>query len=219
MDVKIEGKNVIRHMDMVTQNHSSPTNVVPGIDIAAQAPPTGDEECVELENQTRQDCKNDTKTGKLEDGKVMARANVCGSSQKAATPESNMIGGGAGATRRGYLRPKPLVGLERGTDGRITKGGTEPTIACSNKHYSTPGSGGGASTHCEAKIIENAHSRGCKSVTMRINWNDSGRHRKDPCPMCRRSICIAVKECDMEIKVCQEDEEGNLQKKDACPDT
>ena len=42
MDVQIEGKNVIRHMDMVTQNHMNSTNACPGIDIAGQKPATGD---------------------------------------------------------------------------------------------------------------------------------------------------------------------------------
>lgn len=223
MDVKIEGKNVIRQLDMVTQNHSNPTNVVPGIDIAGQAPPAGDEECVELENQVRDDCKKDTKTGKLENGKTMARANACGSNVKAATPMSNMIGRGRGAIRRGYLRPKPTVGREivRDKKGYIAKGskpGKEPTIACSNKQYQAKGSGGGASTHCEAKIIEKAHSQGCKNITMRINWNDKGELRNGPCPMCKRSICIAARECDMKIEICVE-ENGKLQKKDACPDT
>jgi hypothetical protein len=215
MDVQIEGANVIRHMDMVTQNHMNSSNAVPGIDLAAMAPPSGDPECVELENQVRGDAKNDTKSGDLAAGTVMTRAKVGDSSVKAATPMSNVRGG---KTADGYLKPKALVGLERDDKGRVSKGGTEPTIACSDKTYSTKGSGGGGSTHTEAKIIEHAVTNGQSSITMRINWNDGGKLRNDACPMCRRAICIAVKECNMDISICEKNEEGKLEKqKPVCP--
>lgn len=233
MDVKIEGANAIRHMDMVTQNHMNNTNACPGMDLATMAPPTGDPECVELEKGVREDAKNDTKpnitekvgekrvrkpnpnAGRLAPNTVMTRANSCGQTVKASTPMDNIRGG---KTAAGYLTPKPPQGLERDPKtGYITKGGTEPTIACSKKQYSTKGSGGGGSTHTEAKIIENAVANNCNSITMRINWNDSGGLRNDPCPMCQRAICIAVNECKMDIQVCVTNEKGELEKRPACP--
>lgn len=215
MDVQIEGLNVIRHMDMVTQNHMNNTNACPGIDIAGMAPPTGDPDCVELENGVRQDSKNDTRSGDLAQNQVMSRAKFeNGNTVKASTPMTNIKGG---QTAAGYLTPKPLVGLERGKDGRITKGGTEPTIACSSQIYSNKGSGGGGSTHTEAKIIEEAFATQQSKITMRINWNNEGNLRHDPCRMCQRAICIAVRECDMEISVCVRNENNELEKRNACP--
>jgi hypothetical protein len=179
------------------------------------APPSGDEDCVELENGVRQDAKNDTKSGDLAQGQVMSRAKVGDTTVKASTPMTNVPGG---KISQGYLRPKPLVGLERDEKtGKITKGGTEPTIACSAKTYSSKGSGGGGSTHTEAKIIENAFAGGASSITMRINWNDNGELRNDPCPMCQRAICVAVKECDMKIEICVENKDKQLEKRNACP--
>ena len=162
MDVNIEGANAIRHMDMVTQNHMNNTNACPGIDLAGMAPPAGDPECVELENGVRQDSGNDTKpyvmkkkskrskkkvrrpnpnAAKLAPNTVMTRANSCGQTVKASTPMTNIRGG---KTASGYLTPKPLQGLQRDPEtGLITKGGTEPTIACSKQQYSSKGSGGG----------------------------------------------------------------------------
>lgn len=214
MDVKIEGANAIRHMDMVTQNHMNNTNAVPGMDLAGMAPPQGDSDCVELENGVREDAKSDTKSGDLAQGQVMTRAKVGDNTVKASTPMANIRGG---KTAAGYLSPKPLVGLER-DKGRITKGGVEPTIACSDKTYASKGSGGGGSTHTEAKIIENAFASGASSIIMRINWNDKGKLRNDPCPMCKRVLCIAVKECDMTIETCVENEQGELEKQSPnCP--
>jgi len=219
MDVKIEGANAIRHMDMVTQNHMNNTNAVPGIDLAGMAPPSGDPECVELENGVRQDAKNDTKTGSLGENNVMTRAKCGNDTVKAATPMTNIKGG---KTAGAYLKPKPLVGLERDEKtGWITKGGTEPTIACSHQTYSAKGSGGGGSTHTEGKIIEDAYAKGAKSITMRINWNHKGRLRNDACNMCQRAICIAMNECQMDIQICTENKQtGKLEKRppDWCDD-
>jgi len=229
MDVKIEGANAIRHMDMVTQNHMNNTNAVPGMDLAAMAPPTGDPECVELENGVRQDAKNDTKQrgkgakypGRLAPNTVMTRANVCGKTVKASTPMGNIKGG---KTTSGYLKAKPPQGLERDEGGFIRKPGTEPTIACSKKTYRPGGGGGrgGGSTHTEAKIIEKAVADGCNSITMRINWNSSprgkpARLRHSPCHMCQQALCVAVRECNMVIQICRANDKGELVKEPACP--
>jgi hypothetical protein len=51
MDVKIEGKNVIRHMDMTTHNHRAkmpPNTAAMTMDVGAMAPPAQAQECDEL---------------------------------------------------------------------------------------------------------------------------------------------------------------------------
>ena len=226
MDVQIEGANVIRHMDMVTQNHMNNSNDCPGIDLAKEAPPTGDDDCVELENQVRKDAEKDTRSNDLAEEKVMTRAKLSGATKKpelseivkAATPMTNMRGTRRGPTQRNYLRPKKMVGETRDKKGNFTNRGKEPTIACSSVPYHNKGKGGGGSTHTEAKIIEYAYARGYKSITMRINWNCAGKLRNDPCWMCKTAICVAVQKCKMEILICTANEKGELEKQPPkCP--
>jgi hypothetical protein len=234
MDVLIEGANVIRHMDMVTQNHMNNSNDCPGFNLATEELPEGDEECVELEKNVREDVANDTRTGNLKENTTMSRANLRGRVEegkdgelvelvelvKAATPMSNIKGTRRGPTQRGYRKPKKMVGETRDKQGYYTSRGQEPTIACSKStRYRSKGRGGGGSTHTEAKFIEYAYARGHNSIVMRINWNDNGHLRHDPCFMCKHAICAAGKECEMEILYCTENEDGQLEKRAVdCPE-
>jgi hypothetical protein len=214
-DVKFEGENAIRHMDLTTHNHASePMDTGSAtMDVAGMAPAlVHDPECAELEQQNKDAAQNDTKTGKVESGQVLTTGKINGTPVKAATPEYQMI---KGSKSSGYVKPKPPVGEVR-EKGRIKQKGSAPTIACSSKPYSPgkPGSGD-ASTHTEGKIVEQAFKQGAQNVTMRINWNDNGKTREDPCPLCKRTLCVAMKECDMKITLCQTNDKGELKKEDA----
>ena len=53
MDVKIEGKNVIRHLDMTTHNHQAkmpPNTACMTVDVGLMAPPAKVQECQDLAN-------------------------------------------------------------------------------------------------------------------------------------------------------------------------
>lgn len=66
MDVKAEGKNVVRHVDTTTHNHgSNPNEVVPWpyIDSMSIAP---DSSCKKDKKKIEQDCKKNSKNGKAE---------------------------------------------------------------------------------------------------------------------------------------------------------
>ena len=68
MDVKFEGENVVRHLDMTTHNHGSSTNTVPwpyADTIAAFGDPP---ECAKQTERARKACKN-SKLVKVAEGK------------------------------------------------------------------------------------------------------------------------------------------------------
>jgi hypothetical protein len=139
MDVKIEGQNAIRHMDMTTQNHGSPANV-PGIDLASMAPPGGDPECVELVQEARQAVAQDTTGGTLPDGVALVNAKHSGGRSFKAAQPADCIKSGAG----GYSRPHG-----------------KSTLTCTGKSYSSNKQGN--KDHSECKIMEDLWGNGSGS--------------------------------------------------------
>jgi hypothetical protein len=193
MDVKVEGHNVIRHMDMVTQNHMNCPQV-PGIDLAAQQPPTGDPECVELEILSRIAVANDLPGGVLPPDVVHATASDSnGNNYRAAQPGD-------------YPNTGASNGYSQTTDSsRHPCGGA--------RHNPNPQ---GNRNHCENKIMHDAIDRyGLRkggSLTMRINWNTGAppppngpRLSNSPCRNCMGSICETALECGIEIFICKGD--------------
>jgi hypothetical protein len=187
MDVVIEGQNAIRHMDMTTQNHMNPTNV-PGIDIAGMAPPKGDPDCVELELAAREAVENDSPNGKLpkNDALVTSKASPGGATFKAIQPGTDWVNTDKD---NGYSQPH----------GKANH-------PCGGKPYNDNNQSN--KDHSENKIMQNAVGgrprkvpRG-GSLTMRVNWNNSGAHSNSPCQNCMGSICETAAKCGIEIYIC-----------------
>jgi hypothetical protein len=196
MDVHIEGQNVIRHMDMTTQNHSNP-GAVPGIDIAGMAPPGGDPECVELENQARSSVQEDFIGGELPADVALVNSKTSGGkSYKAVQPDREDIIHSGKAS--GYAKPHG-----------------EANHPCNGKPHN-PNSQGNRD-HCECKILHKASGEGMSpgsSITMRINWNQGGLLSDSPCQACMGSLCEAAAKCEVEIFICKGDAE-NMKKQPA----
>jgi hypothetical protein len=196
MDVVIEGCNAIRHLDMTTQNHGTPTNV-PGIDLGSLAPPTGDPECVELENKAREAVKNDTTNGTLPPGVAHVTA-----------VDSNGWG---------YKSAQPADCIKSEASDGYSGEHSKDNHPCDGKPHNSNSQGN--RNHCECKIMHEAvDGLGLKaggSITMRVNWNVGGQPPElsnSPCQSCMGSICETAMECNIEIFICKGDP---LEKKEA----
>ena len=186
MDVKIEGQNVIRHMDMVTQNHMNPGQV-PGIDLAKKAPPAGDPECVELEKDARKAVEEDSASGKLPKNDALVTAKDSnGNSYRAVQPGTDWNLSGK---EDAYSQPHG-----------------EKTHPCGGKKYNKNTQGN--KDHSECKIMHDAVETGAVqgggSITMRINWNNGGKLSHRPCSQCMGSICETQENCGIQIFICKD---------------
>jgi hypothetical protein len=70
MDVKVEGENVVRHLDMTTHNHGSmPSNTIPWAHLDGMAPPTIEgEKCQEMAKTFNTECGPAMKANQRPDG-------------------------------------------------------------------------------------------------------------------------------------------------------
>lgn len=209
MDVKIEGANAIRHMDMTTHNHMNCPNIALTLNkargaLAVQKPLT----CEELENAN-----------------TAARANHqrrSGLWRPSTTTTSSYSppGGGPGTfmaamTRQDLIRSGSRNGFARSRP-------PDQTIACTDQQYGS----GGPNNHTEPKLIENVFwaagnptSPGAPgslgTLTMNIHHQPQPPEAADcePCGSCRKAICIAVA-CGLAIKLCENGQERDAPCKD-----
>jgi Domain of unknown function (DUF4150) len=200
MDVQIEGQNAIRHMDMTTQNHSNPGGL-PGIDIASMKKPGGDPECVELEKKSREAVKSDAPNGRLpkNDALVLAKTSR-GRTFKAVQPGTDWT---RSSKSNGYSQPHG-----------------EKNHPCKGKRHSTNRQGN--KNHSECKIMHDAVAGGLGSggsITMRVNWNTSGKLSDSPCGQCMGSICETAAKCGIDIFICEGDADKMEKKKAPCKST
>ncbi len=199
-DVKIEGANAIRHMDMTTHNHLNPGNADPGIDLAQVARTRGDDECTYLEQLAHVVLQGES-TVRDAQGKVLLPRNVAlvtarasnGSLYVAATPPDNMS--------------------SRGADG-FSGEHREDNHPCEGKAHNTNNQSN--RNHAECKIMHHAANDAKNvaletgiwdfpSLTMRINWNNKGELSNSPCGGCMGSICEVALQCNMKIYICWND--------------
>jgi hypothetical protein len=195
MDVKIEGSNVIRHMDMTTHNHTNMAQPDINIDQGKVAPPTEDEDCAELEIKAHEVAEKD-----LEDNDYRSGALVTAKHQ-------------VGNNKPRYLKavlPSDLVGNAEGycEEPEPAENGGEPFITCTKDRYSTARDGANKK-HAEAKILQTLFPKGVSpggTLTMRINWNKKGTARTEPCKNCKGAICKTAQDCDIKIYLCLGDD-------------
>jgi hypothetical protein len=82
MDVKFEGQNVVRHLDMATHNHASPTTNTPPWPYVDSASLEGDHPCAKYAKKVKEDCpppeksKADKQQQDFIGGKLQTRNNM-----------------------------------------------------------------------------------------------------------------------------------------------
>ena len=211
-DVKFEDANAIRFMDMTTHNHMSgePANP-PSMTVSTgtgSVSLTGDAECVDLENKLKDAESNDTKTGQVDDGQVLATAKHSEQGFFKAGSESLMKKNIKPSARSGYC-PRPT--RDKLPGGKTT----EPKIACTQDSYNNYTCNSG---HAEGKTIQKIFANNPTpggTLTLRIRWNEGGQIRQDPCPACKSAICKTAQSCNITIQLCVQ--EGNEMKKKPAP--
>jgi hypothetical protein len=186
MDVKIEGENVIRHMDLTIHNHSNPPQPAVVLDQAKQKIAADEPlNCEELDALNEEMRKKDLK--KPEPGRGFT----------ATTASATPAGGGPSRFSKSVTR-QDLIKSGRSSGFAGTRKGSS-TDPCKVESWGSRGK-----NHTEAKLIGEMFDQGGGSITMSINWKPAGerRFKRGPCKSCKKGICKAV-QCKLEIKLCK----------------
>ncbi|NVJ25671.1 DUF4150 domain-containing protein [Myxococcus sp. AM011] len=234
-NVKVEGQNVVRFMDLTTHNHANTgggavTSSIAALKMAQEAK-TDEVTCEQLEaaNQKTREEKKAPSEGQLTDGDVVTqgiftnpdgrREVVRASSRGLLSKYDNSFLNGL--LPRGLTQEKKEALLER-----IKKGG----LIAENERVMSQACGGGKFTyaskpyqyphypsHAEARIIEELFARypnGGGKLLMSIDWptHPSTRTSRSPCVQCEALLC-AASEC-MDIQFCDANNEPT---KPDCP--
>lgn len=161
-------------------------------------PPATDEECEELRKDAEQAVAEDIEGGQLPNDTALVTAKHSSAGKIKAIQPADLVKSGKEA---GYAPS--------------TKSPGDP-FACEGDYEMKYSSNSQCNCdHAEAKIIEKVVQSEPKggSLTMRINWNKSGKLSPKPCRQCQGSICKAAEVCEIEIYLCV----GDPQKKKQAP--
>lgn len=176
MDVKFEGENVVRHLDMTTHNHASkPTNTPPHpfLDSSAIGNPP---ECPDLESTLEQTVSEELPPGRT-DGATVGLGITQGA-------PGSMIGGASSIGRSTIRRGGKYSHWAAGAEQLRPEQPTEPSPnikTCDGKPFEYRNTGRPKQGHAEAKMIEEFFANGAKG-TLVIAVS------KSPCEDCSRLI-------------------------------
>jgi hypothetical protein len=244
-DVKVEGSNVVRNLDLTTGNHSNPGDGCTNVDTAGVAPGMGkDPDCKALENGNEQ---RRNETNQSEEKTVISHAKIERPGQPTTTVWScsSALGAAFRNGGEGYVsgleRVQPKKGGVSDTRDRRYRKGKEASNLCAKarRQLRKNNEGKGVynatrsdetphTSHTESRILESLFAGGPPptgtKVTFAINWNrqheDGDWDTSDnPCERCRKLICAAEK-CGITIEICDENNEPqNVRDKTdkACP--
>jgi hypothetical protein len=198
MDVKIEGANVVRHMDITTHNHGSPPNTPPQLYLDSIAPPS-DPDCVAASVALDAECNNlppSLKPRPATDNDGPSCTLAVGKVKGAAGNRPGHSGVASSTIARGRKYLHYAKGIQRGEQSNATPCGS------TDKFEYDDTSGRPKQGHAEAKIIEDWFRSGAQGVlVLKIS--------RPPCPDCTRLINEVNKGTDgkgdcNKIKVCSE---------------
>lgn len=233
-DVKVEGAQVVRNLDLTTGNHSNPGDGCTTVDTAGTAPGVSDDpDCKELKNandKRREDLEQTHEKTTI----THAAIDTPGSGTETVWSCSSALGGAYRNGNDGYVS-----GLERvdkgggvsdtvddeGTSGKrasnlcekakdqLKKNNGHGRVYTTTKSTETP-----HTSHTESRILEalfaDGPPRNGTTVTFAIQVNKHNKHNKkrkrwkqadNPCPRCRKLICAAEK-CGIKILICDKDD-------------
>jgi len=207
MDVKIEGNNVIRHMDLTTHNHINQPNMAVTLNNAGMAVPVEQElTCKELDRLGNPG-PDSVAEKELEEGMVLEGQTMALASYKPPGGPGNLL-------MKGVSHPDDMLddAFANGwSKGKKWKEGGDNSRACGKGGSYNPASCG----HAEARIIEEIFSAaeragigkaaapgGLGNLTLNIEWNPGGGGTfQEPCGGCQNLICEA-KGCGLDIRIC-----------------
>jgi hypothetical protein len=171
IDVKFEGENVVRHLDLTTHNHASQTGQTPPhpyLDASAIGNPP---ECEDLETTLEATVEEELPPSRKKSSTI-----ALGMTQ--GSP-SSLVGGASSISRstvrRGGKYAHWAGGVERGGDP------SSNVKTCDGETFKYEDTGRPKQGHAEAKIIEDFFAGGAKGVlVLSIS--------KSPCKHCSRLI-------------------------------
>jgi Toxin PAAR-like domain len=202
MDVKIEGENVIRHMDLTTHNHTNPPQPAAVLNQAKTKIAAGEPlNCDELD-ALNQEARKDVRKGKTQF--TMTTASY--------TPPPAV---GGPSLHAKATAPGRTTVIQSNKQSGYVQSNPKQTMACTNEMY---GGARGASNavenemcrnHAEPKLMEPVFYLGPGAGTMLMKTHhQTSKTQADamPCETCRPAICAAV-QCGLDIKLCNNDNE------------
>lgn len=215
MDVKFEGKNVIRQFDMTTHNHGSQTNGAITINGGKFKKVSRKTDCEELDADAEAASKK-SKSGTHKPGRTFASAQY--------NPPSGAGFRGASSSHMSEMKNKS--GLVQGNkDSNKFK----ETKMCANGKKKLPknkqgtkyvdygcSDNQGGMCHAESRVVEAIFQRfGAKpggTVTFSIRQQkETGQMLDSPCDEhCKPMLC-AAQECDITIKICKDGKAEDLE--------
>jgi Toxin PAAR-like domain len=204
MDVKLEGENAPRFMDLTTHNHMSPppNSGCVTSSVAAMTMEEIREKCDELEEENQKDR---------------------GMSDPHGSGGTNANGYANTSEGTGSIAGHSWAGADSKSDKHVaghpdrkprSEGGTDSNVSCGNFSYRGPEAQ--CSGHAESRIIEHLFegSGGTVSgqLTLKIDWKS--KNSAAPCSSCHALMCAAT-QCGLQIFVC--DKKGEPQEVKDCP--
>jgi len=222
-DVKFEGENAIRQLDLTTHNHmSDPMNSGDTtVDVAGAAPAiVKDTDCEELDKankDARKNLEDKTKDKTLVGPKGKGKGTTVSSFK--TTPKS----GGRSKIRTAHNNHKATAKRPKNFakgGGKAVRNGDKATL-CGN--YTHPPPAKQKSGHAEARLFDELGAANPRNITLNIDWKPKrGKPSKMPCETCHKMLCKAAEKkpdgCEHDISLC--DSKGNKQKlsdKKHCP--
>ena len=204
MDVKIEGENAIRHLDLTTHNHINQPNIALTLNQAGMAIPQSTTlTCEELSRRMAPVAELELEEGMVLPGETMALGSYTG-------PGSFVSSLMKGASHNSMLDDTYSNGWSR---GKTWKQDGDNSRACGKGGNYNPASCGHAEARMAEEVFKAAKGAGAAmgggpgtlgSLTLNIEWKPSGGGTKnEPCPNCKPMICEA-KDCGLDIKICRD---------------
>lgn len=218
-DVKIEGSNAVRFMDITTGNHMNPGNGCVSPDAAKKAiAKIKPAECKDLREKNKE--KRDELEGDDKKGTTVTHASVNGeqtwsySRQLSAAYQNGSYSAGLDRVDTGDTTKKgaKISDVEDKRGGEGSDASNLCAAARKKFQYQTTKSTSRPHTsHTESRILESTFSgrappRGTV-VVMAIDWNNQGKPDSNPCENCRQLIC-AAQECGIIIALCDKKNEA-----------
>jgi hypothetical protein len=204
-DVKIEGQNAIRHMDLTTHNHANAgSGVTSNVGGMKTGGPSTAGDCKELSAKNKE-----SRTGMWESGRKRFKSVAEGKTTITHAVYQPVEGAAAGMKACSRIIAQKydngfVTGMSRET--RLANSGAEGTksTVC-GEPYNYPRSGRFLTSHTESRILETIFGQHGPTpggrLLMSIDWNATPPSR-EPCPNCRDLICSASK-C-MTILLCDD---------------
>lgn len=199
MDVKIEGQNVIRHMDMTTHNHINNPNIAVQLNQA-------DENIEMLGELTCEDLKDYTEFAEernLRDSAEDTEFTVTAAAYRPTRPPAGTtlhIPGEMNDILMQAVTPGDLVRSDV-SHGFAPPRNCDQTMACNDTQWGAAGN----NNHTEPKLIEQifeAAGSPKKPRTAGSLGTLRMRISRTVCPRCQKGICEAVR-CGLEIVLCE----------------